>query len=100
LLNIKPVISMDKNGNSLLLDKAFSQKGNIKKVMKHVRQIFDKQGIHNYILLHARNENTALWIGEQMQNLTGKPPLGMIDISPVIGLSAGRGAVAVAFDFG
>ncbi len=98
LLNIKPIISMDEKGNSVLLDKAFSQKGNIKKVMKHIRKIHDKSPLKNFILLHAQNPETAGWIGEQVQQLTGLKPLGSVDISPVVGLSAGRGAVAVAFD--
>jgi DegV family protein with EDD domain len=98
LLNIKPIISMDEKGNSVLLDKAFSQKGNINKVMKHIRKIHSSTPVKSYLLLHARNPETADWIGENMQQLTGLQPIDSVDISPVVGLSAGRGAVAIAFD--
>jgi hypothetical protein len=99
LMHVKPIVSMDKDGNALLLDKTFSQKGNIKRVMKHVRDIYSSRGINNYILLHARNLEGAEDMGLKMLALTQKPAMATLDISPVIGLSAGRGAVAVALDF-
>jgi hypothetical protein len=99
LMHLKPIVSMDKEGNALLLDKTFSQKGNIKRVMKHVRDIYNTRGINNYILLHARNPEGAEDMGRQMEALTQKSAMAVLDISPVIGLSAGRGAVAVALDF-
>ncbi len=99
LMHVKPIVSMDKEGNALLLDKTFSQKGNIKRVMKHVGDIYSTRGINNYILLHARNAGGAVDLGQQMQALCGKSAMATLDISPVIGLSAGRGAVAVALDF-
>jgi fatty acid-binding protein DegV len=50
-------------------------------------------------LLHARNLEGAEDMGLKMLALTQKPAMATLDISPVIGLSAGRGAVAVALDF-
>lgn len=99
LLNIKPIISMDESGSSVLLDKAFSQQGNINRVLKHIRKINDAHPMKNFILLHARNQDAAVQIGEKIQKITGINPMASVDISPVVGLSAGRGAVAVAFDY-
>ena len=99
LMNIKPIISMDESGSSVLLDKAFSQQGNIKRVLKHIRKIHDARPVKNFILLHARNLETAGQIGEQIHEITGVKPMASVDISPVVGLNAGRGAVAVAIDY-
>lgn len=99
MLNVKPIVSMDSEGRSLLLDKAFSQKRNIRLVMKHIEKIKQKHTIRNYILLHAHNPETASWFSDQLTVLTGTEPLGTMDISPVIGLNAGEGAVAVALTF-
>jgi fatty acid-binding protein DegV len=38
ILNINPIVSLDNEGKTILFDKAFSQKANMKKVMKHIRE--------------------------------------------------------------
>ena len=96
LLNVKPIVSVDKEGNSLLFDKAFSQKKNMKKVMKHAAGFLEGQKLWNYQVLHAENETVAQWFIDEMKNLTGKDPLAVLSISPVIGLSAGEGTAAIA----
>ncbi len=95
-MRVKPIVSM-KDGNSILFDKAFSQKGNMQKVMKHVRKDLAKGTIRSYILLHADNLEGARWFREQMVDLTGEEPVSEVNISPVVGLSAGRGAVSLAY---
>lgn len=95
-LHVKPIVSM-KEGNSILFDKAFSQKGNMQKVMKHVRQDLVNAKVGAYILLHADNPEGAQWFREQMEDLTGKKPVSEVNISPVVGLSAGRRAVSLAY---
>jgi len=95
-LRVKPIVSM-KEGSSILFDKAFSQKGNMQKVMKHVRKDLVTGKVGAYILLHADNPEGARWFREQMEDLTGKKPLSQVNISPVVGLSAGRGAVSLAY---
>lgn len=96
LLNVKPIVSLDKYGNAVLFDKAFSQKANMKKVMAHMKKIHDEKGISDYIVLHAHNENAAEWYVKKMKLLTGIEPVSVVNISPVIGANAGLGAAAVA----
>jgi uncharacterized protein len=96
LLNVKPIVSMDLEGGSTLFDKAFSQKGNMEKVMKHARVFLEGRKIKKYIVLHAEAEETAKWFADKMRKLTGEEPLSLVNISPVIGLSAGIGTVALA----
>lgn len=96
LLNLKPIVSLDDKGGSVLFDKAFSQKGNMKKVLFHIRKIVGQNRIWNYVILHADAiENTEVF-KKKMQQLTGILPLSIINISPAIGLNAGKGSVALA----
>ncbi|HEY3391048.1 MAG TPA: DegV family protein [Prolixibacteraceae bacterium] len=96
LLGIKPIISMDRNGKSMLLGQTFSQSANIEKVMKHIKSISQDKHIWNYIVLHAQNPTGAQSYTEKMIQLTGKKPVSIVDISPVIGMNAGTGSIAVS----
>jgi hypothetical protein len=95
-MNVKPIVSMDENGGSTLFDKAFSQRSNMKKVLQHTRNFLDKKEVWNYIILHAEGQEMANQYSQKLEEMTGKKPLDIINISPVIGLSAGKGTAAVA----
>lgn len=97
LLNINPIVSMDKEGKSELFDKTFSQKSNMKKVMNIIKRETTNRRIWHYIILHAQNPGAADWYSNEMEKLTGFPPVSTVNISPVIGMHAGIGAAAVSF---
>jgi DegV family protein with EDD domain len=99
LLNLNPIVSMDSDGNSMVFGKTFSQKANMKKVMAHISRTSRDRTIWNYIVLHASNRPAADWYARKMAALTTKPPVATVNISPVIGASAGLGAASVAFMF-
>ena len=99
LLGIKPIVSMDKNGKSILMGQTFSQSSNISKVMKHIEGISQEKQIWNYIVLHAQNPTGAESYTERMFQFTGKKPVSVVDISPVIGMNAGIGSIAVSLLF-
>ncbi|MEI7676603.1 MAG: DegV family protein [Bacteroidales bacterium] len=99
LLGVNPIVSVTENGKSILFGQAFSQKGNINKVMKHVTKISKNRSIWNYIVLHAHNESGAAIYTEWMVKLTGKQPISVVNISPVIGMNAGIGTIAVSLMF-
>ena len=96
ILNINPIVSLDNEGKSILFDKAFSQKANMKKVMKHIREGCSGKKIWNYIVLHANNSEAADWYSIQMEKLTSMKPVSVVNISPVVGVHAGTGAASVA----
>jgi hypothetical protein len=96
LLGIRPIVSMDQNGKSVLMGQALSQRANINKVMKHVETISKEKKIWNYIVLHAQNDAGAVLYTRRMVDLTGKQPVSVVDISPVIGMNAGIGSIAVS----
>jgi DegV family protein with EDD domain len=99
LLNLKPIISLDENGKSILSEKAFSQKGNTKKVIRKISRMTKNKKIWKYSILHAHDIRSAEKYADQIKDTLGIPPEFIIDISPVVGLSAGLGALAVSLMF-
>ena len=96
MLNINPIVSIDSAGKAVVFDKAFNQKANMEKVMGYISAINSKNKIWNYVVLHANNSNGARWFTQKMEALTGKTPVSIVNISPVIGANAGIGAAAIA----
>jgi uncharacterized protein len=97
LLNINPIISIDENGKATVLDKSFNRRANMMKIMEHVKNHTKVRPVWNYIVMHANNTEDAQWYAEKMESLTGKKPVSVMNISPIIGANAGVGASAVAF---
>jgi len=97
IFNINPIVSIDGTGKAVAFGKSFSQKANMEKVMGLVRSDNPGKRVWNYIVLHANNPEAALWFTGKMEKFTGKFPVSVCNISPVIGANAGVGAAAVAF---
>ena len=97
LLHVSPVISLDETGKAIVFDKTFNRKANMEKIMTHIRQIVREKPIWNYIVMHANNPEAAEWYKTRMESLTGKKPVSVVNISPIIGAHSGIGASAVAF---
>jgi DegV family protein with EDD domain len=99
LLGINPIVSMNDEGKSVLFGQTFSQQANIEKVMNHIKKISSGKTVWNYIVLHAHNHGGAQIYADKMLQLTGKEPVSVVDISPVIGMNAGSGTIAVSLLF-
>ncbi len=99
LLNINPIVTIDDSGKAVVFDKSFNQKANMEKVMGYIDRLVREKTTWNYIVLHANNFEAANWYSERMLALTGKIPVSVVNISPVIGANTGIGAAAVAILF-
>ena len=53
----------------------------------------------NYIVLHANNPEGAQKAAEKMNAITGFEPVSVVNISPVIGMHAGNGAISISLLF-
>ena len=87
---------MDCEGKAMLFGKTFGQTANINKVINHIRTLTKQQKVWNYIVLHAHNREGADIYINRMYDLTGKQPVSVVDLSPVIGMNAGIGSIAVS----
>jgi len=96
MLNTKPIITITEEGKAVLFDKAFSHSGSLKKTMKHTREFIGKKKLWGYAIFHAQKPETANGYAAEIEEITGQKPRYIMEISPVLAISAGIGAVGVA----
>jgi len=99
MINLKPIVSVDKDGKGIAFGKSFSRRGNMKKIIKLVTQAAQKKKLWNYAIVHSRNLARAEKYAEKLTEILGQPPAYIVDISPVIGVHNGLGTVAVTYMF-
>lgn len=98
-LGLNPVISMDENGKSLLFGNTFSQRASLNKIFQHIRKVSKEKTVWKYMVMHAHNEKGAQAAEAKMIEIVGDKPVAIVDISPVIGMHAGNGAIAISVLF-
>jgi len=96
LLNLKPIVSLDKEGNGIAFDKAFSKRGITKKIENIIEEHQKTSGIKKYSIVHGDGISRAERYKDIFIQLLGEQPEFIEEISPVIGLSAGRNSVAIS----
>ncbi|MFW5663680.1 MAG: DAK2 domain-containing protein [bacterium] len=96
MLNTKPIISIDDTGKALLFDKAFSYKGSLKKTLSHASRYIEGKPLWGYCIFHAQDPETAQWYATEIEAITGQKPRYIMEVSPVLAISAGVGMVGVA----
>lgn len=97
IVNLKPVVSIDDNGKGKIEDKAFSVNSNTKKIMNIVKNNHSENKITRYAIVHANDPERAEEFKNKCIKILGKDPEYIMNISTIVGMSAGRGCVAVAF---
>ncbi len=97
LVKLKPVVSIDKNGNGIVFKKTFSRKGALEKIFKQVKKDFKKEGIKNYSLVFSDNKDDTAMLESRLKQILNKDPDYISPISAVVGLNAGKGSIAVAY---
>jgi DegV family protein with EDD domain len=99
LLKMKPIVSVDENGKSKLYGSTFFRNSNLNKMFKMINKLDDVHTIDQYVVLHANDAEKAALCEQVMKSRTGKSPLYIANVSPVIGAHAGKGSVSVAMLF-
>jgi len=99
ILNLKPIISLDSEGKATGFGKSFSRKANMKKIIQIIRNFSAKGEIWNYALVHAQDLDRAQTYASKLEEALSKKPAYIIDISPVIGVHNGIGAVGISLMF-
>ncbi len=95
LLNLKPIISLDKAGKGVAYGKSFSRQGNMEKIKKMAADYAEKGQIWNYAIVHARALDRAESYASDLEKLLGKAPAYIQEISPVVGAHNGIGVVGI-----
>lgn len=95
-LDMKPIVSVDREGRSMLYGKTFFKRSNLDKMLRMVSDLHRRNPIQSYVILHAEAAEESGHCAAVMTRITGQKPLYVTAVSPVIGLHAGKGAVSVA----
>ncbi|MBI9113203.1 DegV family protein [Maridesulfovibrio ferrireducens] len=95
LLNLKPIISVDKNGKGIALGKSYSRKQNMKQIIKMITDFAGNKPVWNYAIVHAKADERANQYADKLKQVFEKEPAFIVNISPVIGVHNGIGSVAV-----
>lgn len=95
VLNLKPIVSVDEEGKSILYGKAFSEKANLRKIVEMAVQEHERSPLRYYAVGHTGCPEKAADVAREMQTRVGFPPVYVDEISAVIALNAGPGAVSV-----
>lgn len=94
-LGLRPIMTLDQEGNGAAFGVAFSQAGLTKKIMNLVRKTMQKKGVADYSIVHGDNLPLAQEYADAITRITGKAPAFITEISSVVALHAGPGTVAV-----
>jgi DegV family protein with EDD domain len=97
VLNLKPVISIDEAGNGIIFNKGLSLHSSNNKIKKHVEEVQKTYGIETYAIVHANATNRANGYAKVYEEIIGKKPEYVMDISTVVAMNAGIGSVAIAY---
>jgi DegV family protein with EDD domain len=96
-INLKPVVSIDAEGKGSIAVKAFSEKGNEKKLFRLLEKVNAQEKISRYAIVHANNPEKAEAYRKRSVSLLGKEPEYIMNISTIVGMSAGVGTVAISY---
>ncbi len=96
LLHLRPLVTIDEEGRAIMIDKAFSLQGGLKKIIRRIENddLLREEG---YVVLHGNVPEEARAFGHALEQAIGIPPSGYREISPVLGLHLGTGTVGVTY---
>jgi len=97
LLKLKPFIAIDAEGKSEIIGKSLTESGTHKMMISHIRKMLRKNEIWEYAITHAENLDVANYYAGELEKMTGKKPLFVDHVSPVVVANTGTGVVGVSF---
>lgn len=97
LVNLRPLITLDHEGKGAIEKVAFSDKGATNTLIKQLKKVHKENGIKEYNLVHINNEQEAIDLAKELEDIFGFAPTYITETSSVIAIGAGSGAVAVSF---
>jgi DegV family protein with EDD domain len=89
LVGLKPIISIDDEGNGSVTAK--------RSLEKIVQKQMEKGGIKEYSIVHTKSLENAEKLAKDLEKITGRPPLYIENVSAVVSAFIGKGAYGVAY---
>jgi hypothetical protein len=94
LLNLKPIVSLDAEGGSLLYGASLSSRCNQRRIIGLAKKFIRDGDLRYYGVVHAGDIDEAQAFASHLEAATGKRALFIQEITPIIALNAGRHTVA------
>lgn len=95
LVNLKPIISINQQGQGTAFASSFSKRGNYKKMKSILKQHQENKGIKRFAVVHADDLERAERYQESFEELLNMKADFLEPISAVVAMNAGRGSTAV-----
>jgi len=96
-VNLKPIVTLDKDGKGGLDSIAFSEKRSMNQLLKHIKKITKEKGIRRYSVVHVNNYDAALALSKDLKKIIGFDVDYITETSTIVALGAGEGAIAVSY---
>jgi uncharacterized protein len=95
ILNLKPIITLDEEGQAAGEGKSFSRRSNMKKIIRKMEQFSKNRPVWKYAVVHADNPGRAQKYAEELTLVLQQPPAYILPLAPVVGVHNGIGAVGI-----
>lgn len=95
-IKLKAMISLDSKGNGTAPFLAMSRDSLIDKICKIVKFKVENKELSEYAISYSKDFKKAVEFAEMAENIIGKPPLYICEISSVTILHVGQDAVAIS----
>lgn len=95
MTHLKPIIALDETGKGVAYGASFTKSGSRKKILRHVSKY--RASIRRYAVVHAAAPEQAAEYAKKVAAVLGMEPEYIMEISPIVGIHSGIGAVAIAW---
>jgi DegV family protein with EDD domain len=94
-LNVKPIISVDEHGASKLYGASLTVGANLRRIVSMTAAKHKRSPLRGYAVVHAHAESDAKILARRLEQRLGFPAAYVCEISAVVGMNAGKGALSV-----
>ncbi len=95
MTHLKPIITLDGAGKGVAHSASFTQRASLRKILAEARR--RATGISRYAVVHAASPERAAEFARDAARTIGRECDYLMEISPIVGIHAGVGAVALAW---
>ncbi|NLC65762.1 MAG: DegV family EDD domain-containing protein [Clostridium sp.] len=96
-IGLRPVVTLDENGDGGLDSFAFTEKGSLNQIKKHVKKKMKTNTIETYNIVHVNNLEEAKDFEIIFEDIIGMKPKYITEASSVIAVGAGDKVVALSY---
>jgi DegV family protein with EDD domain len=96
-IGLKPIVTLDEEGSGAIHQLAFSDKGSLKKILKHLVKVNKENGIKYYAITYVDDQQLGEKFAKEVEDVLKFPCSFLTESSAIIAAGAGKGAVAISY---